>query len=340
MVRKEKNILVVDDSESIRGLLGSILHGEGYQNINFAGSAEEAFKLLGLDSSDHKYLDVDIILLDIVMPGMSGIEALRKIKSIDFFADVPVVMVTKVSEMKVLEEAFSAGAMDYIVKPAAETEFLSRVRSFLKLKHEMDERKAREKELLEVTDQLTRANNTLKRLSYIDGLTGVGNRRYFDELFGKEWGRARRESCHMGLILLDVDFFKVFNDQYGHQTGDECLKKVARKISSQLKRPVDFVARYGGEEFAVVLPQTDQAGVLFVAEAIRKGIAAIDFRDEHAEKIKGITVSMGAGSIVPGKGQSGDDFLQAVDSALYQAKKNGRDRVEIMTGFASPENAE
>ena len=333
MFRKEKNILVVDDSKSIRDLLGSILRSEGYEKVHYAGSAEEAFKVLGLDSADNNYLDVDIILLDIVMPGLDGIEALKKIKAVDFFKDVPVVMVTKVSELNVLEAAFSAGAMDYIVKPAKETDFLSRVRSFLKLKHEMDERKAREQELLEVTNKLTRANNTLKKLSYIDGLTGVGNRRYFDELYAKEWGRARRESCDISLIILDVDFFKMYNDRYGHQAGDECLKKIAQKISDLLKRPVDFVARYGGEEFAIVLPHTDSPGAVFVAEAIRRGLAglAIDHEDSKISDV--ITVSMGIGSLIPTRGQSADDFLQSVDGVLYEAKKNGRNRIEMTEGF-------
>ncbi|MBU0483829.1 MAG: diguanylate cyclase [Proteobacteria bacterium] len=331
MVEKLKSILVVDDSQAILDLLGSILEGEGYRDILFATSAEDAFKILGLNSRDKNYLDVDIILMDIVMPGMDGIEACRCIKAQEYFKDVPIVMVTKRTEMDVLQKAFDAGAIDYIVKPANEAEFLSRVRSFLKLKHAMDERKMREEELLKVTNKLKQANENLQRLSYLDGLTGIGNRRYFDELYDKEWRQARRASVNISLLMIDIDYFKAFNDLYGHQSGDDCLRDVAQSISDSLRRPVDFVARYGGEEFAVILPQTDIMGAEVVAANIIKDISVLAITHGGSMVNNLVTVSIGAASIVPHRDEDSSRLLvRLADEALYKAKNDGRNRIVVV----------
>ncbi len=324
---RNKSILIVDDSDDIHGLLGSILEKEGFESIHHARSGEEAISLLGINDSGNRYLDVDIILMDIVMPGIDGIETLRAIKARDRFRDVPVVMVTKLAEVEYLKKAFDAGALDYIVKPANEVEFVTRVRAFLRLKAEMDLRRAREAELLETTMKLRKANATLERLSYIDGLTGVGNRRYFDELYLKEWKRARREKSPVALLLLDIDFFKAYNDFYGHQAGDACLGRIAQAVAGSLKRPVDFVARYGGEEFAVVLPHTGMDGAMTVAGSIARAVH--DLGINHGASMVGdrVTVSIGVAALVPERDDDPDALLHAVDAALYRAKEEGRDRI-------------
>lgn len=329
MDRKSKKIVIVDDSLSIRELLGEILRGEGYEEIHFASSAEELLSILGIHAPTKrkKFLDVDLILLDIMMPGMDGIEVCSIIKSHDHFRDVPVVMVTMRNEMEVLQKAFAAGAIDYIVKPADDTELLARVRSFLRLKDEMDARKAREKELLSATSKLRKANNTLQRLSYIDALTDIGNRRYFDELYSKEWRRARREKTSLGVVLIDIDFFKSFNDMYGHQSGDECLKDVAQAISDALKRPVDFAARYGGEEFAVILPDTDAAGGRYVAENIMREVSALKIPHAASEVAEIVTVSMGGVAMIPKSDDRPEDLVARADEALYKAKNQGRNQI-------------
>ena len=338
MTKEPKSILIVDDSDTMLESLGNILRGEGYENILFAKSAEEAFEILGLDSKGAKLREIDIILMDIVMPGMDGIEACRLIKESPHFKDVPVVMVTKRSEVEILEKAYECGAMDYVVKPANETELLARVRCFLKLKKEIDARKLREAELLDVTIKLKKANNTLQKLSYIDALTDIGNRRYFDELYSKEWRRARRENCHIALALIDIDYFKNFNDLYGHQVGDECLTKVSQAISDSLKRPVDFVARYGGEEFAVVLPQTDIKGIKCVMNNIMQAVQNLNIRHEGSETANHVTVSIGLASAVPDDRLHPASLIAEADRALYKAKEEGRNRVVSAEDLVVAEN--
>src|SRR5262249_32268612 len=157
----------------------------------------------------------DLILMDIVMPEMDGIEACRRMKVYDPLKDVPIIIVTASTDVEALQLAFSAGAMDFITKPLRKIELITRVRSALKLKHEMDHRKAREQDLLQVTSELQERNEQLRRLSSMDGLTGISNRRRFEDYYEQEWRRALREERPLSLIILDIDFFKLYNDNYG-----------------------------------------------------------------------------------------------------------------------------
>jgi diguanylate cyclase (GGDEF)-like protein len=212
---------------------------------------------------------------------------------------------------------------------------LARVRAALNLKQELDRRRARERQLVEVTRELERVNGQLRRLAVQDELTGVPNRRYFNWLLGREWGRAARDGRPLGLVLADVDLFKAFNDTYGHLAGDSCLAQVAAALTRQVHRSADAVARYGGEEFAVVLPNTDAAGAATVAEGLRAAVAGIGL--EHGgSPHRRVTVSLGAAAVVPGPGTSSDALVRAADEALYRAKEGGRDRVALAAG---PEKA-
>jgi diguanylate cyclase (GGDEF)-like protein len=166
----------------------------------------------------------------------------------------------------------------------------------------------------------------LKRLSASDGLTGIPNRRLFDEYMTREWRRARRNASSIALMMCDVDHFKNYNDTYGHQAGDDCLRRVAAALQTVMERAADIVARYGGEEFAVVLPDTESAGALFLAEKIRQAI--LDLEIPHRGSPHGmITLSIGVAAIVPSEHVPHDELIQAADRALYQAKHDGRDRV-------------
>ncbi|MBU0731197.1 MAG: diguanylate cyclase [Proteobacteria bacterium] len=329
------SILIVDDSKVIQVLLGTTLKKAGYTDLHFLSSAEECFDFFGLydDTVGAVAGNVDLILMDIVMPVIDGIEATRRIKEEAHLKDIPVIMVTAKDESEVLQMAFAAGAVDYIVKPVKKQELLARVRSVLRLKHEMDRRKSREKELLEVTRQLEEANRTLQRFSYMDGLTSVSNRRYFDDTLKKEWKRAMREKTFISLIMLDIDFFKAYNDYYGHQGGDECLKQVAVMLSDAIKRASDFVARYGWEEFVLVLPNTNLEGAITVAENVKKELAALHLKHERSSVSDQVTVSMGIASSKPGKGSEQDNLVRDADRALYRAKSEGRDQIKF-----SPDN--
>jgi len=328
------SILVVDDSEDIRLLTKTFLESAGYKDIFLAESALEALSLLGIpyedlksSPSEKKNIDIDLILLDIVMPDMDGIELCHIVKASEH-KDIPIVMSSAIDEAQLLEVAFDAGAIDYLTKPLSKIELLARVRSILKLKKETDRRKVREFELLELNKELDIANDRLKQLSALDGLTGISNRRSFDERMEEEWGRERRSVAPLSLIFLDIDFFKPYNDTYGHLAGDECLVSVARSLKKTLHRPADFLARYGGEEFVVILPETNEDGAIKIAEDLRGAVDSMGMKHETSRAADHVTVSLGTATMVPSKGTEPSDLIDAADKALYGAKEEGRNRVK------------
>ncbi|NLI91573.1 MAG: diguanylate cyclase [Peptococcaceae bacterium] len=320
------SILIVDDLLFNLKHLEALLNYEGYQDILTAQSAVEAYKILEQNSSSGAQ-DIDLILMDIIMPDINGIEACRTIKSNELIADISIIMITATTEKKEVELAFSAGAMDYITKPFDRIELIARVRSALRLKHEIDWRKARESQLEEVTLQLKELNETLRKISFRDGLTGIANRRYFDEIYQKEFQRAKRNKTSLLLIMLDIDYFKLYNDSYGHLQGDDCLKLIAITIKNTLKRSSDFVARYGGEEFIVILPDTNKEGGILKAEEIRLAVETLRIPHLASKCCDIVTVSLGVASMEPGKDISPEMLIQQADSALYLSKETGRNKV-------------
>jgi diguanylate cyclase (GGDEF)-like protein len=325
------SILVVDDSRVVRAMLGAILNSVGYTDVVVAESAQAAFEALGLDNNPGR-TGIDLILMDLTMPGMDGIAALHRIQAISHLRDIPVIMVTGRVEPESLRMAFEAGAIDYITKPVHEVELLARVRSALKLKFEIDQRKAREHELVQALKQLETANQLLQHISATDGLTGVANRRQFDGVLEVEWARASRSRSWLALILLDIDYFKFYNDTYGHQAGDACLKTVASVLVGNIHRPEDMAARYGGEEFAIVLPGTELAGATAVADRIRTRVESIEIVHAGSEVSRYVTLSVGVAAAIPRKDNTQTTLIAAADQALYQAKHEGRNRVREFVG--------
>jgi diguanylate cyclase (GGDEF)-like protein len=323
------SILIVDDSESIRTLFASILRKRGYSDVLLVSSAKEAFDALGMNGKPAAAGDVDVILMDVTMAEMDGIEACKHIKKDEKLRDIPTIIVTGSGDEETIQRAFDAGALDFIVKPIKKVEFLLRIKSALKLKREMDVRKARERELLELKSQLEEANANLLQLSIKDGLTGVANRRYFDEMLLKEWDRTMRGKIPLSLIMIDIDHFKAYNDTYGHQGGDDCLKKVAGALASVIKRPGDMLARYGGEEFVVVMPDTDVFGALVIAENMAAQLAELRLKHEGSKVSDIVTLSMGLASVVPEPDKLPKDIIAAADCALYKAKEEGRNMIKV-----------
>lgn len=322
------SILIVDDLSENRALLQAVLQTGGYSRILSASSAEEALRLLEVEDGDWRS-PVDLVLMDYMMPRVDGIEAIRRLKSVEALRDIPVILVTGHDGEGVLERAFDAGAMDYITKPIDTVELLARIRSALTLKREMDIRKERERELLAVTKKLAEVNEALQRLSSLDGLTGIANRRSFDDVFEREWRRCRRESEYLSLLMIDIDHFKDFNDAYGHLKGDDCLRTVASILEQACHRAGDLAARYGGEEFVIVLSNTCPAGAGRVAESLRAQVQELVIPNERSATEPVVTISVGVASVVPDDAATPSTLLAEADRALYTAKRNGRNRVHV-----------
>lgn len=324
------SILIVDDTANSRNSLQSLLRASGYADVQTAQSADDAFRVLGMNGSSESQIiaDVDLILMDVQMPGVDGIEACRRIKETQRLRDVSVIMVTGMAETDCLEPAFAAGAVDYVVKPINTAALLVRLRSALLLKREMDARHRLTQHLRKLSKKLARANRKLRTLSYQDGLTGVANRSCFDKTLSKEWARAARQRVPLALILMDLDHFKRFNDTHGHLAGDQCLKQAAAELARVCRRPGDLLARYGGEEFAVLLPDTDADGAAVVAEKLRTAIAELAPID--CPLPGRITVSLGIAACVPEPHTDPVGLVDVADRALYEAKRLGRNRVARM----------
>ena len=326
-------ILIVDDSEEIRELLRAYLIKAGYCNIFTADSAAQAYQLLHCNKDKENSLleapSFDLILMDIIMPGTTGVDACHKIRTIECYKDIPIIMVSATADISLLGDAFSNGATDYIKKPIRKIELLARIAAALKLQREMAYRNAWEKELVKLTRQLQEANEKLNKLSNTDALTGIANRRLFDEKIEYEWKRSRRSQQPLSLIMIDIDHFKNYNDSFGHQAGDECLKQVASALSHTLRRPADFVARYGGEEFAVIIPETDCNAASEIAETLRSAVAALHIPHVRPDNNEWVTISLGVSSCMPNGEQAIQNLIALADKALYKAKHAGRNRVAM-----------
>lgn len=319
-------IMIVDESPENRAQIKTILSKAGYSPAILAGSAREAFRALGLDDP-YSHPGIDLVLMDLSLAGTGGIEACRQIKARPHLQDIPVIMLFPEDQLDRLEEAFQAGAMDYIKKPFRRVELLARVRSSLILKSEVDRRKSREREMLEITRLLEKANKELHGLANLNGLTGIENRRRFEGFYQVEWKRSLRESRPISLVMADIDLFKAYNDNYGHQEGDRCLQVLAKKLRDCVRRPGDLVARYGGEEFVIVLPGTGARGAEVVAEELRKGVWELAIPHAYSTISDRVTISLGVATLEPGaQGYRPEDLIKAADQALYRAKKEGRDR--------------
>jgi diguanylate cyclase (GGDEF)-like protein len=253
---------------------------------------------------------------------MNGLEVCKRIKGA--YPEMPVILMTACTQAADIDAAFRAGADDYITKPLQRRELVARVGQAWRLRTETERR-------LELMQKLRQTNEELERLSALDGLTGLANRRRFDETMKIEWGRAARQREELAIIMLDLDHFKGYNDRYGHPEGDEALRRVAGVLRSVAGRSADLTARYGGEEFVVLLPGTGIEGAVTVAERIRSGVEALDLTIARTRVAAKLTVSLGVAAAVPEPNTDAADLVATADRALYRAKREGRNCIRRAT---------
>ncbi|MDR3212769.1 MAG: diguanylate cyclase [Azoarcus sp.] len=312
-------ILVIEDTVTSATVVCGWLTGMGLTALH-AANGEAGLEMFGSERPD-------LILLDIIMPGMDGFEVARHIRAQEKDNWTPIIFLTARADEKDLQRAIEAGGDDYIIKPVSEIVLKAKINAVYRMAQMRDA-------LCQVKSKLEKANRELQRLSSIDGLTGIANRRCFDEVLLREWRRCSRSSSPLSLLMLDVDLFKLFNDHYGHQMGDECLKIVAHTLVETTQRPNDMVTRYGGEEFATILPETDAGGALAVAEAMRAGIEGLRIDHAWSSVMQAVTISVGVACVIPPRdGEAGiPALIKAADDALYRAKEGGRNQVKMSQG--------
>lgn len=253
-----------------------------------------------------KHKKVDIILLDVVMPEMDGYEVCRRVKADPVTKKIPVVFLSVKGEIEDETKGLELGAIDYIIKPACTSIIKARIKNHLELK---------------------KYNDFLEKLSFIDELTGLFNRRYLDKVLKKEWRYALRTGEILSMLLIDIDFFKGYNDCYGHLEGDKCLEKVATVLKNSVLRSRDVVTRYGGEEFIIILPATPQAGAIKVAKRLQEQLALLKVEHQGSEVSDYVTLSIGTASVDSRDFINEKGIIEMADFALYQAKKQGRNRI-------------
>ncbi|MCW9040943.1 MAG: PleD family two-component system response regulator [Rhodospirillales bacterium] len=297
MTEQKSTVLIIDDEPSNIEILNAVLEGEC--DVLFATSGEDGLALVQSERPD-------LILLDVMMPDMDGYEVIGRLKGEPDLKDIPVIFVTARSEESDEARGLEAGAIDYIIKPISAPIVRMRVRNHLELK---------------------RYRDLLQDLSIRDGLTGLPNRRRYDEFMEQEWARARRNETPLSVILMDIDHFKQFNDTYGHAAGDDCLQKVGAALKEVVRRPADLVARYGGEEFVCVLPDTDSEGATQVAEAVREAVSALGIPHAHSSAADHVTMSLGVATMIPQGEVPPGIIAEKADVYLYEAKEAGRNRV-------------
>jgi diguanylate cyclase (GGDEF)-like protein len=299
MPSDRQTVLIVDDTPANIEVLNAIL-GVEYE-ILFATSGRDALVILADQTPD-------LILLDITMPEMDGYEVCRRLKADPHTCNIPVIFITSLSEEEDETRGLEVGAIDYLSRPIRAPVVKARVQNHLELKRYRDK---------------------LENLSAMDGLTGIPNRRRLDEYLDQEWLRGLRSQSPLSVCMMDVDFFKRFNDLYGHAAGDNCLRRVALALASVIRRPADFVARYGGEEFIYVLPDTDSDGAVDLAEKFRDSVAALGIPHADSTTATYVTISGGLATAVPTEDSSPAQLLEAADRLLYWAKRAGRNQILV-----------
>ena len=328
-------VFLVDDQAMIGEAVRRALASEKDITFHYCGSGAQAAAMA-------EKIQPTVILQDLVMPEVDGMALVARYRGNAATRDIPIIVLSSKEDAVVKSEAFAAGVDDYLVKLPDRVELIARVRHHSKGYLARLQRDAAYRALDASQQKLLEMNRALQRLSHVDGLTGLSNRRYLDEYLGLEWKRAARELNEFSVLMIDVDNFKKYNDSQGHLAGDEVLKQVGNAVRQALHRPADLAARFGGEEFVVVLPGTGHAGARVLGERICKRVEALGLAHPGNGGASVVTVSIGGASTMPVRGGQATDLLAAADGALYQAKHEGKNRAvlrELDIPQDSPTNA-
>lgn len=312
-------VMLVDDQAIISEALRRMLADEADIDYHYCADPAQAM-------NQAIEFQPTVILQDLVMPDIDGMLLLKFYRSNPKTRSIPVIVLSSKEDPKIKSEAFEKGASDYLVKFPDKIEVIARIRAHSRSFLAQKQRDEAYRALRELQKELEIKNAELERLSSQDGLTGIANRRTFDGFIAKEWARAARDSKPLSLILIDIDHFKKYNDGYGHQGGDDCLRRVAHALAATVKRPTDLVARYGGEEFAVVMPDTDAAGAAKIAASLRENVDTMNLPHTHSDTSDHVTISLGVATMTPEGDKKPEELIAKSDEALYQAKKAGRNR--------------
>ncbi|MEO6276307.1 MAG: diguanylate cyclase [Roseateles sp.] len=317
---KSLMVLLVDDQLMVGEAIRRTLITQPDIHFHFCANPAEAVAVAA-------QIGPTVVLQDLVMPGVDGLTLVRQYRANPATADIPIVVLSTTEDPAVKSNAFMAGANDYLVKLPSSVELIARIRYHSKAYSIQLQRDLAFRALRESQQQLMETNIKLQRLSHVDGLTELSNRRYFDQQIDIEWKRATREQSPLSILMIDIDDFKRFNDTYGHPAGDDALKRVARSMQTCATRSSDVAARFGGEEFALLLPATPLGGAQSLAENLRLGVHELQILHGASTVAECMTVSVGAATMIP---QHGDPFLpliETADKALYEAKRAGKNCV-------------
>lgn len=315
-------VLLVDDQVMVAETIRRMLAEESDIEFHYCSDANKA-----VDTAAE--LKPTIILQDLMMPDIDGYTLVGQYRENSSIRNVPIIVLSIKDDPQDKSRAFEIGATDYLVKLPDKIELVARIRANTRNYLTQLERDDAFVVLADLRAELEKSNAELQRLTCLDSLTGISNRRRFDEFIVKECMRSAREGAPLSLLLIDIDNFKAYNDNYGHLGGDGCLRKVADAFRNAVQRPADLVARYGGEEFAVVLPNTNIEGALTLAEHLHDVVKKLEIPHEYSDVSDIITISTGIATKVANMNNSPGDLIEMADRALYEAKKFGRNQTRL-----------
>jgi two-component system, chemotaxis family, response regulator WspR len=278
-----------------------------------------------------------VILQDLVMPGIDGLTLVRRYRADPLTADIPIIVLSTKEDASVKSEAFAAGANDYLVKLPDAIELIARLRHHSTTYLYRQQRDAAYRALHESQRQLVEINLELQRLTNVDGLTGLSNRRSLNEFLELQWRQAVREQSPFSILMIDVDNFKPYNDTYGHLAGDDVLKKIAVALQTIFRRPTDIAARFGGEEFIMLLSATEASAAHCLGEALCQRVANLRIAHSGSPPLNRVTVSIGGACTLPQHGDSAVALIDIADKALYEAKRLGKNRIVMADPIIAPD---